>query len=166
MIVSNVKKDFITARKNKDKEVSDTLRLVVAAFDNEKIKLKRDLTEAEAIDVLKAHIKTVRATVISEVEIEKKDELALILKESGKDERAKVLNEIADKKLPENAEFQLINKYLPKFLNEEEILAIFKEKGAKKGMSLKELMPMIMKEHRSEVDGALVNRIAKREFME
>ena len=50
-------------------------------------------------------------------------------------------------------------------LSESEIKDILDAKGAAKGMNIGQLMGMIMKDHKSEVDGAVVKKVIDENYM-
>ena len=59
----------------------------------------------------------------------------------------------------------LIEGLLPAMLSESEIKDILDAKGAAKGMNIGQLMGMIMKDHKSEVDGAVVKKVIDENYM-
>lgn len=97
-LVEQVNSDVITAMKNKDKISLDTLRMLKSALQMEKIAKKHDLSDEEAILVIKKQVKT-RKESIEEY------------KSYGKDDLVENLNK----------EIAVLNVYLPEELTEDEI---------------------------------------------
>lgn len=97
-LVEQVNSDVITAMKNKDKISLDTLRMLKSALQMEKIAKKHDLSDDEAMLVIKKQVKT-RKESIEEYESYGKNDLVENL----------------------NQEIVVLNKYLPVELSEDEI---------------------------------------------
>lgn len=97
-LVEQVNSDVVTAMKNKDKISLDTLRMLKSALQMEKIAKKHDLSDEEAILVIKKQVKT-RKESIEEY------------KSYGKDDLVENLNK----------EIAVLSVYLPEELTEEEI---------------------------------------------
>lgn len=140
---SKIKAIYLTARKNKDKKTADTLRLLISDIDNEQLEVKRDLNESEIIAVIKRHIKSI-------------DKLRKEV--AGSSREAEVIEST-------QADLDLLNSLLPKMLSEDEILAVLESKGAEKGMNMGQLMGMIMKDHKDEVNGATVKAVIEANFV-
>ena len=96
--------DLVSAMKNQDKETLSVLRMVKGAIQLEEINLKHELTDEEFITVLSRQIKT-RKESISEFEKAGRTDLANKTKE----------------------EIEILNKYMPEQLSEEEILKVIDE---------------------------------------
>lgn len=140
---SKIKAIYLTSRKNKDKKTADTLRLLISDIDNEQLELKRDLNESEIIAVIKRHIKSI-------------DKLRKEV--AGSSREAEVIEST-------QADLDLLNSLLPKMLSEDEILAVLESKGAEKGMNMGQLMGMIMKDHKDEVNGTKVKAVIEANFV-
>ncbi len=97
-LVEQVNSDVVTAMKNKDKISLDTLRMLKSALQMEKIAKKHDLSDEEAILVIKKQVKT-RKESIEEY------------KSYGKDDLVENLNK----------EIAVLCVYLPEELTEDEI---------------------------------------------
>ncbi len=97
-LVEQVNSDVVTAMKNKDKISLDTLRMLKSALQMEKISKKHDLSDEEAILVIKKQVKT-RKESIEEY------------KSYGKDDLVENLNK----------EIAVLSVYLPEELTEDEI---------------------------------------------
>lgn len=90
--------DLKTAMKEQNKDTLSVLRMVKGAMQLEEINLKRELNDAEVIGVIGKQIKTRKESI---VEFEKGNRTDLIEKT--------------------NEEINILNKYMPKQLSEEEI---------------------------------------------
>ena len=97
-------KDLVEAMKNKDKETLSVLRMVKGAMQLEEINVKRNLNDDEVISLLSKQIKTRKESI---VEFEK----------AGRED----LKEQTEK------EIEVLNKYMPEQLSEEEVLKLIDE---------------------------------------
>jgi hypothetical protein len=136
-----IESDLKTAMRSQNALARDTLRMVIAAFKNRRIELGGDLTEADEIAVLqKAH----------------KSRL-----DSAEQYDAAGRPELAER---ERAEAALVESYLPQQLGEDETRALVERLVAELGIAGKQdigrLMKTVMAEHKGQVDGKLVQRIA------
>ena len=96
--------DLTSSMKNQDKETLSVLRMVKGAIQQEEINLKHELTDDEFIAVVSKQIKTRKESIL---EFEKANRTDLI-------EQTK--NEI-----------EILNKYMPEQLSEEEVLKVIDE---------------------------------------
>ena len=90
--------DLKSAMKNQDKELLAVIRMVKGAMSLEEINKKRELTDEEVIDVISKQIKTRKESII---EFEKGNRTDLIEQT--------------------NKEIDILNKYMPEQLSEDEI---------------------------------------------
>ncbi len=135
-------KELKQAMKEKDVLKKGLLQLLIAGIKNEEIKEKRELTKDEQLTVIKRELKQTKDSLEQAVNADRKD--------IAEEQRKKI---------------KILETFLPKFLTESEILEVLKSKGAVKGMNKGQLIGMVMKEHKSEVDGALVNKVVTENFM-
>lgn len=135
-------KELKQAMKDKDVLKKGLLQLLIAGIKNEEIKEKRELTKDEQLTVIKRELKQTKDSLAQAESAERED--------IAQEQRKKII---------------MLESFLPKFLNEPEILAVLESKGAKKGMNKGQLIGMVMKEHKSEVDGSLVNKVVTENFM-
>ena len=96
--------DLVVAMKNQDKETLSVLRMVKGAIQLEEINKKHELTDDEFIGVVSKQIKTRKESIL---EFEKANRTDLI--------------EQTQK------EIEILNKYMPEQLSEEEILKVIDE---------------------------------------
>lgn len=103
-MVEELKKDLILAMKSKDKEKLTVIRMVKAAMDLEHIDKKREINDDLLIDVLNKQIKM------------RKDSIAEFMKAGREDLVSKTQNEV-----------DILMKYLPEQLSEDEVMTIINE---------------------------------------
>ena len=139
-----LKADLTTAMKARDEVSSSTIRMVLTAITNEEVSGKeaRTLTDAEIITVLSREMK-------------KRREAAEAFEAAGR----------ADKSASEKAEGEVISKYLPQQMSEDEIKKLIASTIAKVGASSPADMGKVMGAIKGEVagkaDGALVSSLVK-----
>ena len=133
--------DLIQARKDKDAEKTGVLQLIKAGIEKAEITKRDTLTEDEVLAVVKKEHKQGKESL----------EAAVV---AG---RKNLIHSYSDK-------LYMIEKYLPQQLTEDEILAILKVGGAQKGDNIGKLMGLVMKDYKSQVDGALVKKVITDNF--
>lgn len=145
-LVENVVKDMTTAMKNQDKFNLSVLRMLKSALQMEKISLKHDLSDDEAMAVIKRQVKQRKDSITQYKEYNKLDEVASLEKEI----------ECLSKYLPEEVSEEKINEELDK---------IFEEL---KPTSMKD-MGKVMKEATTRLgagaDASLVSKLVKGRIM-
>ena len=127
------------AMKAKDKVTLGVVRMVKASVSNEQIKLGHDLTADEELAVLSREMK------------QRVEEM-----ESYKDaDRADLAEEI-------QGQIDVLKRYMPAQMSEEEVVAIVKETIAEVGASSKadlgKVMGALMPKVKGKADGKLVNQ--------
>lgn len=137
-ILEKINSDFTQALKEKRQDALSTLRLLLAAIKNERIKKMTDLTDEDVIKILKSEIKK-RKESISEYE---------------KGNRM----DLAEK---EKKELEILNPYLPQQMDEgqiktevEKILATITD-TENEG----KVMGAVMAQLKGKADGALVKKV-------
>lgn len=136
-----IEKDLVDARKSKDAEKAGVLQLIKASIEKEQIAKKDNLTEDEVIALVKREHKQGKESLDAAVEAGRKH----------------LIKSYSDKLV-------IIEQYLPKQLTEGEILSILTNAGAKKGDNIGKLMGIVMKDYKSQVDGALVKKVINENF--
>ena len=96
--------DLVSAMKSKDKDVLSVLRMVKGAIQLEEINKKQELNDEDIIAVLSKQIKTRKESI---VEFEKAGREDLITQTKG--------------------EIEILSKYMPEQLSEEEVLKVIDE---------------------------------------
>ena len=139
-----LKTDLTTAMKARDEVASSTIRMVLTAITNEEVagKEARTLNDSEIITVLSREMK-------------KRREAAEAFEAAGR----------SDKAASEKAEGEVIARYLPAQLSEDEIKSLIAQAIAKVGASTPADMGKVMGAIKGEVagkaDGALVSSLVK-----
>ena len=100
----NLLNDLVAAMKSQDKETLSVLRMVKGAIQLEEINKKSELTDEDFIGVVSKQIKTRKESI---VEFEKAGRTDLV------DQTKK--------------EIEILNKYMPEQLSEEEVLNVIEE---------------------------------------
>lgn len=137
-----INSDFIEAYKTKKELEISVLRLLKSALKNEEIAKKDTLNNDDVIKVLKREAKQRRDS-------------ASEYRQNGKEDIA----------ANEEAEFAVIERYLPAQLDEISIKAIAKkiisESGATNQSDMGKVIGKIMAEYGGEVDGATVSKVVR-----
>ncbi|NQX44569.1 MULTISPECIES: GatB/YqeY domain-containing protein [Paenibacillus] len=138
--------DMKQAMKSKDKFTLSTIRMVRSTIKYLEIDLKRTLDDNEVLDILSREIKQ-RKDALQEFEAAGREELAASTK----------------------AEIEIIIKYLPEQLSEEEIKVIvqqtIQETGASSKSEMGKVMSALMPKVKGRADGKLVNQ-AVQQFLQ
>ncbi|GGA20446.1 GatB/YqeY domain-containing protein [Paenibacillus physcomitrellae] len=131
--------DMKQAMRNQEKFKLTTIRMVRATIKNLEIDLKRTLNDDEVLDILSREIK------------QRKDALQDFIK-AGREDLADNLN----------VEIDIIARYLPEQLTEEEIKVIvqqtIQETGASSKADMGKVMSALMPKVKGRADGKLVNQ--------
>ncbi|AWB45409.1 aspartyl-tRNA amidotransferase [Paenibacillus sp. CAA11] len=138
--------DMKQAMKSQDKFKLSTIRMVRATIKNLEIDLKRTLNDDEVLDILSREIKQ-RKDALQEFTKAGRDDLAVNLK----------------------GEIDIIARYLPEQLTEEEIQVIvqqtIQETGASSKADMGKVMSALMPKVKGRADGKLVNQ-AVQQFLQ
>lgn len=142
-ILDQIEKDYERAFKAREENVVSTLRMLLAALKNEKIKKRAHLTDEDSIKVIKSEIKKRREAI----------------EEYNKADRQELVS-------LEEKELAILLKYLPEQMSEEairqkvqEILGQVTDKD-----NLGKVMGTVMAELKGQADGALVKQIVEEEI--
>lgn len=139
---NTITNDMIAAMKSGDKELLSVIRMVKAQIQLDEINTKRELTDDEVISIISKQIKMRKDSI---VEFEKGNRIDLI-------------NQT-------NSEIELLKRYLPVQLSEDEINKIIDNaikdnnitSTSDMGKLMKELIPLL----KGKADMGLVNTIIK-----
>lgn len=138
--------DLTQAMKSQDKETLSVLRMVKGAIQLEEINLKKKLTDDEFINVVGKQIKTRKESVI---EFEKANRLDLA-------EQTK-------------KEIEILSKYMPEQLSEEEILKVideaFKTINPQSQSDMGKLMGFVNPKLKGKADMSFVSKTIKERLM-
>lgn len=142
-ILEQINIDFQQAFKDREHGAIATLRLLLAALKNERIKKMADLEDADTIKVLQSEVKKRKESILEYQKGNRED--------------------LADR---EKAEIQIIEKYLPAQMGEEEIRKTIKKIIRHLGDegNLGKIMGAVMAELKGKADGNLVKKIVEEEI--
>ena len=131
------------AMRARDERRTQTLRMAMAAAHNLKIERRRDLTDAEVVDVLTKQVKQRRESIE-------------MYRSGGRDDRAAT----------EEAEAAILAEFLPQQLSEPEIEALVRsaidETGASQPGDMGRVMGRVAPQTRGRADGRLVSDVDRR----
>jgi hypothetical protein len=163
MLIEEIKKDLISALKEKNESTVSTLRMVTSSIFNKEMDKRVKILEAEPNldeEQLKEKVKLSDEEVAEVVssEVKKRRDSIAGFEQGGR----------ADLVEKEKAELTVLMKYLPKELTEEEISTIVKNAIAKTNASSMKDIGVVMKEvspqTKGKADGNLVAKIVKQEL--
>ena len=134
--------DLKEAMKNQDKELLSVIRMVKGAISLDEIDKKRELNDDEIIDVISKQIKTRKESII---EFEKGNRTDLMEKT--------------------NSEIEILNKYMPEQLTEEEIIEeinkVFNEINPTGMSDMGKIMGKVTPIFRGKADMSFVSKVIK-----
>ena len=141
-LLKNITDDMYLSMKSGDKEKANTLRTLISKLKDQQIKLRKDISDEEALKIIKTLVK-------------QRKESAEIYSKAGREE-------LAEK---ENFEISILDNYLPKLMSEEDVLSLIKkivnETNAKDLSDIGKVMPLVMQRGKGKVDGKIANRILR-----
>jgi uncharacterized protein YqeY len=141
-LIENIEADLKAALKAKEGQVVSTLRMLTAALKNKSIELKKDLKEEEVVAVVKSQVKQL------------KDSIEAFVEGAREDLAAKAREEL-----------EILAKYLPEQMSEEELKKIVdetvKETGAAGKGDMGKVMGAVMGKVKGKADGGDVKRLVE-----
>ncbi|KAF0261431.1 GatB/YqeY domain-containing protein [Leuconostoc citreum] len=141
-LLETLNADMKQAMKNKDKEALSVIRMVKSTVMNEEINLGHTLTTDEELTVLSREVKQ-RHDSLSEFEKGNREDLAAGIR----------------------SELDVLAKYLPKQLSDDEVKAIIQEAitqtGATTPKDMGKVMGIVTPQVKGKVDGKLVANLVK-----
>ena len=144
-VSDQLNQDMKAAMKAKEKDRLTTIRMIKAAFQNEKIAKGRELTPDEEI------------TILSREKKQRMDSYEEFAK-AGRDDLVKNLEK----------ELEVVDQYLPEQLSDDEVRSIVKETidevGAESMKDMGKVMTNIMPKVAGAADGSKINQMVKEEL--
>ena len=141
-LLKNITDEMYLSMKSGDKEKANTLRTLISKLKDQQIKLRKDISDEEALKIIKTLVK-------------QRKESAEIYSKAGREE-------LAEK---ENFEISILDNYLPKLMSEEDVFSLIKkivdETNAKDISDIGTVMPLVMQRGKGKVDGKIANRILR-----
>jgi uncharacterized protein YqeY len=143
---NKIPEDLKNALRNKNAVELSVLRMLQSAIRNKEIeKNKSELTDEEVIEVITSEIKKRRESIEGYMKGRRQD--------------------LADR---ENSELDVLMKYMPKQLTEEEVREevrkAIQEAGVNNSKELGKVMKVIIPRTKGKADGAMVNRVVREEL--
>ena len=133
-LYNQIQNDMYSAMKSGNKEEANALRTTLAKLKDKAIEKREDLNKEEEIKVLQTLVK------------QRKESIDLYEK-GGRDELAEA----------EQKELEILNNYLPKMMNENDIKNVVKSVidavGATSMADMGKIMPEVMKRGKGLIDG-------------
>ena len=141
-LFDTIQSDMYAAMKSGDKHKTGTLRVALSTLKDKKIEKREDLTEVEAIKIIKNLVK-------------QRKEAADIYKENGR-------NDLMEN---ENAELEILNAYLPQMMSEDDLRILVKkvveDTEASSLSDIGKVMPEVMKQSAGKADGKMAQSIVR-----
>ena len=141
-LLKNITDEMYLSMKSGDKEKANTLRTLISKLKDQQIKLRKDISDEEALKIIKTLVK-------------QRKESAEIYSKAGREELAQ----------KENFEISILDNYLPKLMSEEDVLSLIKkivdETNAKDISDIGTVMPLVMQRGKGKVDGKIANSILR-----
>jgi hypothetical protein len=139
-ISEDIRQDMFTASKEGRVDESNILKMALAAIKNAEIEAEKELPDTDIERILRKETRKLTDAIDQYSKMGRKDLLA-----------------------KENAQLEVLNRYLPKLLTEEEVRVIVKNKMVELGITemkdMGRLMGAVMKEVDSLTDGNTVKNI-------
>lgn len=133
-------RDSMRAR---DEQRTQTLRMAMAAAQNQRIARGRDLTDEEVVDVLSKQVKQRRESIA-------------MFRDAGREDRAAA----------EEAEAAILAEFLPEQLSEDEIVSLARaaiaETGASSPSDMGRVMGTLSPRTKGRADGRVVSDVVRR----
>jgi len=141
-LFDTIQSDMYAAMKSGDKHKTGTLRVALSTLKDKKIEKREDLTDVEAIKIIKNLVK-------------QRKEAADIYKENGR-------NDLMEN---ENAELEILNAYLPQMMSEDDLRILVKkvveDTGSLNLSDIGKVMPEVMKQSAGKADGKMAQSIVR-----
>ena len=141
-LIKKIIAEMHLSMKSGDREKASALRTLVAKLKDQEIKLRKEISDEEAFKVIKTLVKQRR-------------EAAKIYSNAGR-------LELAEK---ENFELDILIKYLPISMSDEEIRCLIKkiveETNANDLSDIGKVMPLVMQKGKGKIDGKKANIILR-----
>lgn len=160
MLKKIIQGDLIKSLKDRNEIASGTLRMLSAAILNKekekRARIAKELAGAKEEDLKKkSELRDEEIIEVVASEVKKRKEAALEFEKGKRDDLVK----------KEKAEIEILKKYLPEQLSEEELNILIKEAiekvGAKEARDIGKVMAELMPKIKGKADAGKVSRIVK-----
>ena len=149
--------DLEEAQLKRDEVLISTLRMLLSAIHNKEIEKRTKFSKSEPVEKLEELSKLTDEEILEVIssEIKKRKEAIPAYEKGGREELAK----------KEKQELEILQRYLPEQVSEEEIQKLVKEAidkvGAKEQKDMGKVMAELMPKVKGKADGGLVSKIVK-----
>ncbi|ARF14151.1 GatB/YqeY domain-containing protein [Sporosarcina ureae] len=130
--------DIRTAMKEKDTMKKGVINLLRAGLQNESIELKRELTKEEEIKIVQRELKQTKQSLDEGIKANREDIVEA-----------------------EKAKIAIVESYLPKQMNVEEVKELIASLGISKDASMGQTIGVVMKEVAGRAEGKTVSQAVK-----
>ena len=141
-MLDQIQNDMKTALKNGEKVKANTLRLLISKLKNKAIEVGSSLDDKQILQVIQKTAKQHKESI-------------KMYKDGNRE----------DLVTQEQAELDIVEKYLPSMMDENEVTAIvksiIKETGATTMTDFGKVMPQVMKKGAGKIDGSMAQAILK-----
>jgi uncharacterized protein YqeY len=129
-IRERIEQDYVTAAKAKDADAVSALRMIRAALKNAEIDKMSELEESDVVDIVGKEVKKLKDSIES-------------FEQGGREDLAEKSKQ----------ELELLNKYLPEQMSDDELRAVVAQKREAMGELTQADFGRLMKEVMAEVKG-------------
>ena len=137
-----IQNDMKTALKNGEKIKANTLRLLISKLKNKAIEVRSSLDDKQILQVIQKTAKQHKESI-------------RMYKDGNREDLVK----------QEQSELDIVEKYLPSMMSEEEVNtvveSIIQETGATTMADFGKVMPQVMKKGAGKIDGSIAQSILK-----
>lgn len=137
-----IQNDMKTALKNGEKIKANTLRLLISKLKNKAIEVRSSLDDKQILQVIQKTAKQHKESI-------------RMYKDGNREDLVE----------QEQAELDIVEKYLPSMMSEEEVNtvveSIIQETGATTMADFGKVMPQVMKKGAGKIDGSIAQSILK-----
>jgi uncharacterized protein len=141
-LLEKIRKDVLEAVKEGEDDRVDILKIAIASLKNAEIEKGEELDDNEQEQILRKEVKKLKDAYEQYVDCDRQD--------------------LAER---EKRQMNILESYLPKFMEEEEVREIVQKKieelGADSSKDMGRVMGAVMKELSGKADGGTVNKIVK-----
>ena len=145
-MLDQIQNDMKTALKNGEKVKANTLRLLISKLKNKAIEVGSSLDDKQILQVIQKTAKQHKESI-------------KMYKDGNRE----------DLVTQEQAELDIVEKYLPSMMDENEVTAIvksiIKETGATTMADFGKVMPQVMKKGAGKIDGSMAQAILKSNYL-
>jgi uncharacterized protein YqeY len=139
-LLEDIRKDMLEATKSGDTNASSILKMVIASIKNEEINIGKELTDEEVVKLLRREVKKIEDSIS---QFTTGNRLDLVEKEKS--------------------QLEVIEKYLPSLMSEEDIRKVVEAKVSELGVTdmkdMGRVMGVVMKELGDRADGRVVKEV-------